>query len=134
MHRALLGLAAAAAIAAFSPAQGQSITASGFSASAASEGFRTTSGGLSGRPAAGNFHRGFRNCDGQHCRRTGGGEGLGWAYSGYNDYGDYDANRSFDPDKWNDWWHDRPDRAYPAWMRRNQDCARMWYSGDVLTC
>lgn len=134
MHRALLGLAASAAIASLSPAQGQSLSASGFSASAASEGLRVTTGGLSGRPAAGNFRHGFRHCDGQHCRRTHGGEGFGWAYSGYNDYGDYDANRSFDPDKWNDWWHDRPDRAYPAWMRRNQDCSRMWYSGDVLTC
>jgi hypothetical protein len=134
MKSALLGLAATAVIAAVSPAQGQSMTGSAFSASAASEGFRATTSGLSGRRAAGNFHHGFRHCDGQHCRRRGGGDGFGWAYSGYNDYGDYDANRSFDPDKWNDWWHDRPDRAYPAWMKRNQDCARMWYSGDVLTC
>jgi hypothetical protein len=43
-------------------------------------------------------------------------------------------NRSWAPDSYNDWWHDRPDRAYPAWMRRNQGCQRPWYSGDVLTC
>jgi hypothetical protein len=43
-------------------------------------------------------------------------------------------NRSWEPDSYNDWWHDRPDRAYPRWMSRNQDCARRWYSGDVLTC
>src|SRR5437899_48378 len=43
-------------------------------------------------------------------------------------------NRSFAPDSYNDWWHDRPDRAYPAWMRRNQDCQRQWFSGNVLTC
>jgi hypothetical protein len=54
--------------------------------------------------------------------------------SGYYDYGDYDANRSFDADKWNDWWHERPERSFPRWMSRNQDCARRWYSGDVLTC
>jgi len=59
--------------------------------------------------------------------------GYGYA-SGYYDYGDYDANRSFDPDKWNDWWHERPERAFPRWMARNRDCARQWYSGDVLTC
>jgi hypothetical protein len=60
---------------------------------------------------------------------------LAYGYGGgYYDYGDFDGNRSFDPDKWNDWWHDRPDRAYPRWMTRNQDCARRWYSGDVLTC
>jgi hypothetical protein len=43
-------------------------------------------------------------------------------------------NRSFDSDSYNGWWHDRPDRAYPAWMRRNQDCQRPWFSGDTLTC
>ena len=47
---------------------------------------------------------------------------------------EFDGNRSFDPTKWNDWWHDRPDRAFPRWMSRNRDCARRWYSGDVLTC
>lgn len=60
--------------------------------------------------------------------------GGGWGYSGYNDYGDYDANRSFSPDKWNDWWHERPERAFPRWMSRNKDCSRRWYSGDTLTC
>ena len=58
---------------------------------------------------------------------------VGHAGDAYG-YGDFDGNRAFDPDKWNDWWHDRPDRAYPRWMTRNSDCARRWYSGDVLTC
>ena len=58
----------------------------------------------------------------------------GYGYAGYSENSDFDGNRSFDPDKWNDWWHDRPDRAYPRWMTRNQDCSRRWYSGDVLTC
>jgi len=43
-------------------------------------------------------------------------------------------NRSWEPDSYNDWWHDRPDRAYPAWMRRNQDCQRPWFAGNTLTC
>ena len=59
------------------------------------------------------------------------GDGLGGWYGGewalYN-------NRTWEADSYNDWWHDRPERAYPAWMRRNQDCARQWYSGDTLTC
>ena len=126
MHRALLGLAAMAAFATITPAQGQNVLAAGFSASAASESVRS-SGGLSIRFARGSFS----HCAG-HCRHVHLGDGF--AYSGYNDYGDYDANRSFDPDKWNDWWHDRPERAFPRWMSRNQDCARRWYSGDVLTC
>lgn len=60
--------------------------------------------------------------------------GYGYAGYGYGDYSDFDGNRSFDPDTWNDWWHERPERAYPRWLSRNQDCARRWYSGDVLTC
>jgi hypothetical protein len=59
------------------------------------------------------------------------GDGVGGWYGGewalYN-------NRTWEADSYNDWWHDRPERAYPAWMRRNQDCARQWYSGDTLTC
>lgn len=43
-------------------------------------------------------------------------------------------NEAFKSDGYNDWWHDRPDRAYPAWMRNNQNCARQWYSGNTLRC
>jgi hypothetical protein len=52
-------------------------------------------------------------------------EGGEWAL--YN-------NRSWESDSFNDWWHDRPDRAYPAWMRRNQNCERAWISGDTRVC
>ena len=30
--------------------------------------------------------------------------------------------------------HDRPDRAYPAWMRHNEGCPRQWYAADTLRC
>ena len=55
---------------------------------------------------------------------------------GYLDYGDYDAHRSFDADKWNDWWHERPWRAYPRWVQTNDNCApeRMWWSGSGWHC
>jgi hypothetical protein len=66
--------------------------------------------------------RRFDRCGGDVVLDTYGGE---WAL--YN-------NRSFAPDSYNDWWHDRPDRAYPAWMRHNRDCQRQWFSGDVLRC
>ena len=121
MKGVLLGLALTASLAV--PASAQSYSSSGISslsAFGASGSGRLTS--LSGQPAS---------PDGFSRRGRSRGDGFGgWAY--YD--GDYDANRSFDPDKWNDWWHDRPDRAYPAWMRRNQDCARVWYSGSELTC
>lgn len=49
---------------------------------------------------------------------------------GYYDYGDYDANRGFD------WWHERPERAFPRWVWRNQNCSvdRMWWSGAGWRC
>ena len=130
MHRALLAAASLAAFAVTSPASAQSLAASGFNSMAGGQAFRTDLSRVHdqfGRTRLDNRHRHHR-----HIR-----DGIvpgGFGYSGYNDYGDYDANRSFDPDKWNDWWHDRPDRAFPRWMSRNQDCARPWYSGDVLTC
>ncbi|MFL5239025.1 MAG: hypothetical protein ACJ8EL_15770 [Rhizomicrobium sp.] len=41
-------------------------------------------------------------------------------------------NRSWAPDSYNDWWHDRPDRAYPRWIQHNENCSpdRMWWSGS----
>jgi hypothetical protein len=123
--RVLLGLAALAATAPVLPAQAQSFSSSAFSAPSNGR-WVTTS------PQARHQRRG----DG-HTRVHRGVPGAALAYGygvGYNDYGDFDGNRGFDPDKWNDWWHDRPERAFPQWMSRNQDCARRWYSGDVLTC
>ena len=87
------------------------------------------SGAFVGRPSTSPFMQdGFRSGRGDNRARTDvvmdwyGGE---WAL--YN-------NRSWAPDSYNDWWHDRPSRAYPAWMRRNQDCQRPWFSGDTLRC
>jgi hypothetical protein len=121
MHRLLLTAISAAALIGTSPAASQSFTASSFNS--------VSSSGLIGVPAGSDFgrtgHRRHIHVDPRD---------FAYYESGYNDYGDYDANRSFDPDKWNDWWHERPERAFPRWMSRNQDCSRRWYSGDVLTC
>ena len=45
-------------------------------------------------------------------------------------------NRGWDSDSFNDWWHDRPDRAYPRWVQHNQNCTpdRMWWSGSGWHC
>lgn len=123
MKGVLLGLALTASLAVPASAEGYSSSGvSSLSAFGASGSGNLSS--LSGRPALPQ--------DGMNGRT--GRPRFGFGFSGWAYYGDYDGNRSFDPDKWNDWWHDRPDRAYPAWMRRNQDCARLWYSGSELTC
>ena len=45
-------------------------------------------------------------------------------------------NRSWEADSYNDWWHERPDRAYPRWIMQNRrGCDRgQWYGGDTLRC
>lgn len=48
-------------------------------------------------------------------------------------------NRSWEPDSYNDWWNDRPDRAYPRWVqeqgrRGTCDPDRMWWSGSGWHC
>ena len=47
---------------------------------------------------------------------------------------DYQGDTLWKSDSFNDWWHDRPERAYPRWMLSNQNCDRQWYSGNVLRC
>lgn len=60
-------------------------------------------------------------------------QGYGYGYYAYTDVGTNDA---FDPSQYNDWWHDRPDRAYPRWVWHNQNCTpdRMWWSGAGWRC
>ena len=48
-------------------------------------------------------------------------------------------NRSWEPNSYNDWWHDRPDRAFPRWvqeqrMRGTCQPDRMWWSGSGWHC
>jgi hypothetical protein len=47
---------------------------------------------------------------------------------------EYQGDSAWKSDSFNDWWHDRRDRSYPAWMARNRDCQRMWWDGSVLRC
>ena len=47
---------------------------------------------------------------------------------------DFDGNRSFDPDKWNDWWHERPSRSFPRWVQSNQSCERQYSTGAGWRC
>src|ERR1051325_5479684 len=116
MNRGLLGFAALIAIAALSPAQGQSLSEGGFTASSGFRNIVFNSPPVEIGP--GRYLPVGRGCRGEHCRHIRVGDAIansalsyGYGSGGYYDYGDYDANRSFDPDKWNDWWHDRPDRA-----------------------
>lgn len=54
------------------------------------------------------------------------GMGYGGEWALYN-------NRSFEPDSYNDWWHERPWRAYPRWMG-SSTCDRQWWGGGSWRC
>jgi hypothetical protein len=126
-------LPAAAAIAAIAipaaPAAAQSAAHAGFVAGSG-EGGNHDGGGFPDWRDGRGFDRDGR--DGRHGRRRGNDIIVGplaWseAWALYN-------NRTFEPDSYNDWWHDRPDRAYPRWMQSNRDCQRMWWSGGGWRC
>ena len=78
--------------------------------------------------------RGRRDHDRDRHRRGGGSACTifadNWGYY------DPDFNSAWDSDSYNDWWHDRPDRAFPRWVQHNEACApdRMWWSGSGWHC
>lgn len=137
MHRALLGFAATVAISL--PASGQAQFASnGIPDAKSSVGnlppsFAQPVDQSFGRCSARGVFR--QNGVDRHVRRGRDFSRCGTVFMDWNggEWALYN-NRSWEPGSYNDWWHDRPDRAFPRWMSRNQDCARPWYSGDVLTC
>jgi hypothetical protein len=83
--------------------------------------------GTSGLQVGGGAGFGGQLADRRHGSSGGGVWVNGGEWARYN-------NPSFQSDSYNDWWHDRPDRAYPAWVRNNQNCARQWYAGNTLRC
>ena len=75
----------------------------------------------------GDRHSGFK---GDHRRRHRGDNDVVF----YDNYREYQGDTAWKSDSFNDWWHDRPDRAYPRWLTANQNCARKWVAADTLRC
>ena len=117
MGRMLLGIAAAAAIGLAAPAE----------AGSSDNGFVTT-------PGPGGPRDGFISNGGGHNGDRRRGDDLGiWVNSG--EWARWN-NQSWRSDGFNDWWHDQPHRAYPAWVRNNQmmqNC-RLYYAGGGWRC
>jgi hypothetical protein len=138
---AAAALGAALALSA-APAQAQQGPAMGFS------GTRSESTGLRGVPrefrGAPRHFDGCRDIDRRHMRgdvrrdgRFGCQFGDGFAYAD-GEWALYN-NRAFDPDSYNGWWNDRPDRAFPRWVQEQHargtcDPNRMWWSGSGWHC
>ena len=137
MARLMLGLAAAAAVIMVLPAAAAADTSGGNGSGSGWNGHHDNDGHHDGRHDRnrGGVRSGKFNSD--VARLRGRSPDGAWGY--YE--GDYDANRSFDADKWNDWWHERPNRAYPRWVQESQanpsgtcDTSRMWWSGAGWHC
>jgi len=47
---------------------------------------------------------------------------------------DWEGDSAWRSNSFNDWWHERPDRSMPRWVRNNQNCERMWWSGGGWRC
>ena len=120
MDRLLLGIAAPlAAIAAFaSPSSAQPLV-SGPSI--------PSSGGFAASPDGWQGHGGSRHRRSRGVVIWSGGPLVSEGWAEYN-------NRGWQPDSFNDWWHERPDRAFPRWMQNNQDCQRIWWGGGGWRC
>lgn len=137
MGKMLLGLAAAIAVTA--------VTTPAFAGTpeepfVAYPNVNPTVGTLGANPIpGGGFSGGFVQHPGlgdHHSGRFGRGGGSGSSHGVWVNGGQWAQynNPAFKSDSYNDWWHDRPDRAYPAWMRNNKNCERQWYAGATLRC
>ena len=49
-------------------------------------------------------------------------------------YRDYQGDTLWRSDSFNDWWHDRPDRAFPRWVANNPNCQRQYWAGGGWRC
>ena len=47
---------------------------------------------------------------------------------------EYQGDTAWRANSYNDWWHERPNRSFPRWVRNNQDCERQWWSGGGWRC
>ena len=47
---------------------------------------------------------------------------------------DWQGDSAWRSNSYNDWWHERPHRSYPRWVRHNDDCQRVWQGGGAWRC
>lgn len=118
MYTVLKALASLAAAAAFVPAP----ATAQLSDPPAAPRFASPSPGFHG-----SFGRHGNRHHGRFSRDFGGG-----AYIAYDR--DWQGDTAWRSDSFNDWWHDRPDRAFPRWMQNNQNCERKYWSGGGWRC
>ncbi len=115
------------------PIAAMSLAALPGSASAAPNGGRSEVGfaSVSAHPGRGagvrvHRHHGERGHFGRRAHDYGG--------DAYFPYREYQGDTLWRSGGFNDWWHDRPDRAFPRWVRNNRNCERQWWAGGGWRC
>lgn len=131
MHKMLLSAAALGAAIALPEAPGHAQAAIGI-------GVPSAKPSVLGTPPSvdlsfGEF-RGGRHRDGDRDRRRQRGDDALFVGGWYSDRGEWQGDTAWRATGYNDWWHERPQRAYPRWMQRNEGCERMWWSGGGWRC
>ena len=125
MPHALLASAAALAALAIS---GSPAEAQGFGTGLSAAQGRSVAGGTFESPRVGRGEVGIGDPRFDR-RRFNGTVVLGpWGWS------DRDAGRTWEPNSYNDWWHEQPWRSYPRWMANNGNCERRYWSGGGWRC
>ena len=129
MRAMLLGLAAplAAVLVPAAPAQALDPNATQFTAGAAAA-VTVHRGGP--RHFARDLRRGDHDGDRRRDRRRH--RGFGDAVFIYDR--DWQGDTAWRADSYNDWWHERPWRSYPRWVRSNEECERVWQGGGTWRC
>jgi len=46
----------------------------------------------------------------------------------------YEDNPAWQAEGYNDWWHERPSRSTPRWVRNNESCERQYSTGAGWKC
>lgn len=133
MRAMLLGSALLAAVAtSAAPAAAKSWTSAGISAGSAFGG-GSGSGVTPGREGSGHA---IGSSDGdrhdRRDRRRNRGRDSAIVFGDWDR--DYQGDTLWRPSSFNDWWHERPNRSFPRWMKHNQNCERQWWGGGAWRC
>jgi hypothetical protein len=91
--------------------------------------------GLAEGPLGVTVHRGFPISPGMVSSERSGrfDRRRGFGDVGYLAVPEYQGDSAFRSEGFNDWWHSRPDRNEPRWLRSN-NCERQFWTGSGWRC
>lgn len=138
MRAVLLGLGAAAILTPAAPATAERWSDPNFVAAANvtvhRAGPRNSTGNFAGERKFRQGKAGHRDRERHRRHRDRDGDFEGAVFVGGGWDGEWQGDSAWRADSFNDWWHERPHRAFPRWMANNDGCQRMWWGGGDWRC